>query len=172
MLQGQSGMSKLYVSPPSRLFPVRARKLWPNRQELRARDFSVNQGIQSGGILCVFPALYAEEWMKKIRSRPQTIGSEFPYIHACHSALTGWQATVFYRAPSTRRTKLNRGRWTSTLSVIQVIARMQTNLRSPHSASSVLSLSQSTPNTFLPFIYIGNLNWRPLNILPFFCSSS
>ena len=41
-----------------------------------------------------------------------------------HSALTGWQATVFYRAPSTRRTKLNRGRWASTLSIIQVIARM------------------------------------------------
>ena len=38
--------------------------------------------------------------------------------------------------------------------------------------SSVLSLSQSTPNTFLPFIYIGNLNRRPFNILPSFCSSS
>ena len=38
--------------------------------------------------------------------------------------------------------------------------------------SSVLSLSQSTSNTFLPFIYIGNLNRRPFNILPSFCSSS
>ena len=117
-------MSKLYVSPPPRLFPVRARKLWPNRQELRARDFSVNQGIQSGGILCVFPALYAEEWMKKIRSRPQTIGSEFPYYTHLHSALTGWQATVFYRAPSTKEEKTRLGRWASTLSIIQVIARM------------------------------------------------
>ena len=34
------------------------------------------------------------------------------------------------------------------------------------------TLSQSTPNTFLPFIYIGNLNRRPFNILPSFCSSS
>ena len=75
-----------------------------------------------------------------------------------HSALTGWQATIFYRAPSTRRTKLNRGRWTSTLSIIQVVARMQTNLRGPHSASSVLSLSQSTPNTFLPFQYISAIH--------------
>ena len=41
-----------------------------------------------------------------------------------------------------------------------------------HTTSSVLPLSQSTPNTFLPFIYIGNLNRRPLNILPSFCSSS
>ena len=38
--------------------------------------------------------------------------------------------------------------------------------------SSVLSLSQATPSTFLPFRYIGNLNRRPLNILPSFCSSS
>ena len=30
----------------------------------------------------------------------------------------------------------------------------------------------STTNTFLPFIYIGNLNRRPFNILPSFCSSS
>ena len=45
-------------------------------------------------------------------------------------------------------------------------------LCSPTTVSSVLSLSQSTPSTFLPFIYIGNLNRRPFNILPSFCSSS
>ena len=38
--------------------------------------------------------------------------------------------------------------------------------------SSVLSLSQSTPSTSLPFRYIGNLNRRPLNTLPSFCSFS
>ena len=48
-----------------------------------------------------------------------------------HSALTGWQATVFYRAPSTRRTKLNRGRWASTLSIIQVVARMPNKFAGP-----------------------------------------
>ena len=41
-----------------------------------------------------------------------------------HSALTGWQATVFYRAPSTKEEKTRLGRWASTLSIIQVIARM------------------------------------------------
>ena len=52
--------------------------LWLNRQELRARDFSSNRGIESGGILYVFPAFDTEEWAKKIRSQPQTIYSEVP----------------------------------------------------------------------------------------------
>ena len=53
-------------------------KLWLNRQELWARDFSSNRGIGNGGILCVFPVFDTEEWAEKIRSRPQTIYSEVP----------------------------------------------------------------------------------------------
>ena len=42
-------------------------KLWINRRELTARDFSPDEGFQSGGILCVFPALETAQLGKKIR---------------------------------------------------------------------------------------------------------
>ena len=42
------------------------------------RDFSSNRGIESEGILYVFPVFDTEEWAEKIRSQPQTIYSEVP----------------------------------------------------------------------------------------------
>ena len=41
-----------------------------------------------------------------------------------HSALTGWQATVFYRAPSTKEEKTRLGRWASTTFIIQTNRQM------------------------------------------------
>ena len=41
-----------------------------------------------------------------------------------HSALTGWQATVFYRAPSTKEEKTRLGRWASTTFIIQANRQM------------------------------------------------
>ena len=46
-------------------------KLWINRRELTARDFSPDEGFQSGGILCVFPALETAQLGKKIRTGNQ-----------------------------------------------------------------------------------------------------
>ena len=42
------------------------------------REFSSNRGIESGGILYVFPVFDTEEWAEKIRSQSQTIYSEVP----------------------------------------------------------------------------------------------
>ena len=42
-------------------------KLWINRRELTARDFSPDEGFQSGGILCVFPTFKTAQLGKKIR---------------------------------------------------------------------------------------------------------
>ena len=47
--------------------PCRTGKLWINWQELTARDFSPDEGFQSGEILCVFPALETAQLGEKIR---------------------------------------------------------------------------------------------------------
>ena len=44
------------VSRHIRLDPSSLGKLWVNPRELTARDFSLDESSESGGILCVFPA--------------------------------------------------------------------------------------------------------------------
>ena len=61
-----------------------------------------------------------------------SLGKDFPReLHTrLHSALTGWQATVFYRTPSTKEEKTRLGRWASTcIPLYSILSVCQTNQR-------------------------------------------